>query len=156
MDRRDEPALLNDKQSANGHSVLNRDEERVERHAIPLKCSLEAMTEVLPLLEGVTLESCAPFDVISARTANTNYHFLVLDPNSGRVLLDGGKRFPEPIEATILGSSFGGSMIRMGWVGVGLRIELCANDKYIITSPVQQLAIERTLTTPELTSDLSH
>jgi hypothetical protein len=147
--------LRKDNQSTSREDLLTG-EQKVERHAVPLNCSLDAVTEVLPFVEGVTLNSCAPYDVIVLRTANTEYHLLLLDPESGRVLIDGGDRFPEPIEATLLGASFGGSMIRTGWIGVGMRIELCANDKYIITSPVKSLVVEHTLAATELTSDMCH
>src|SRR5262245_22308688 len=106
--------------------------------------------------ECVTLDSCTLFAVISASTANTEYHFLLLDPASGRVLIEGGERFPEPVEAVLLGASFGGSMIRTGWIGVGMRIELCAGDKYVITSPVKSLSVERTLDGAGLASDMCH
>ena len=40
------------------------------------------------------------------------------------------------------GSSFGGSCLKLGWVGVGLRMEFHAEDQWIITSHVRSIAVE--------------
>jgi hypothetical protein len=111
-------------------------------HAIPLCGSLEGLTEIGRSLQGVELATLAPFDTIVVRTRNSNYRIFLLDPETGRALLEGG-RFREASDARVIGSSFGGSILRTGWIGVGLRMEACANDTYIRTSPVQSLWVER-------------
>jgi len=95
-------------------------------------------------MKGINLGTCSRLDSISARTVNSDYRITLLDPKSGRALLEGGQRFPEPVVVTILGSSFGGSMLRMGWLNVGMRIEIYA-DKHIVTSPIKSLALARDL-----------
>jgi hypothetical protein len=112
-------------------------------HTIPRYCSLDGFTELSAALDGVALRTLTAFDTIHARTLNSDYYLFLLDPQAGRVLVQGGHFFPEPVEATLSGSTFGGCMLKMGWVGVGLRIELCANGQRIVTSPVQSLRIER-------------
>jgi hypothetical protein len=42
----------------------------------------------------------------------------------------------------VLGSSFGDTLPRVGWIGVGSRMEVCSNDGYIRTSLVQSLSVE--------------
>jgi len=43
----------------------------------------------------------------------------------------------------VSGSTFGGCMLKAGWLGVGLRMEICANGRRTVTSPVQSLRVER-------------
>jgi hypothetical protein len=81
--------------------------------------------------------------MICARTLNSCYYIFLLEPDSGRALIQGGRYFSEPVEATVSGSTFGGCMLKMGWLGVGLRIEICLKGQRIVTSPVQSLGVER-------------
>lgn len=111
--------------------------------AIPRYCSLEEFTEISPLLEGVSLMTLEACDTIHVRTRNSAYEIFLLDPNSGRALVRGGEYFAEPEEATVSGSSFGGCMLKMGWLGVGLRMEIYVNGQRTVTSPVQSLRVER-------------
>lgn len=112
-------------------------------HNIPRYCSLDGFTELSCSLEGVTLRTLAPFDMVCARTLNNEYYIFILEPETGKALVQGGRYFSEPIEATVSGSTFGGCMLKMGFVGVGLRIEICAGGQRIVTSPVKSLRIER-------------
>lgn len=110
-------------------------------HEIPQCCSLEGLTEISGSLQGVELATLVPFDTIVVRTVNSHYRIFLLDPETGRALLEGGGQITEPVEARVIGSSFGGSILRTGWIGVGLRMEAWANGKYIRTSPVQSLCV---------------
>jgi hypothetical protein len=126
---------------SNAESQVSLDGEKgKEMQAIPRSCSLEGLTEI-SRTEGVELAKLVPFDTIAVRTVNSDYRIFVLDPETGRALLDGGGQITEPVEARIFGSSFGGSVLRPGWIGVGLRMEALVNDKYIRTSPVQSLCV---------------
>lgn len=110
---------------------------------IPRYCSLDGFTELSSALDGVALRGCQCFDMICARTLNSCYYIFLLEPDSGRALIQGGRYFSEPVEATVSGSTFGGCMLKMGWLGVGLRIEICLKGQRIVTSPVQSLGVER-------------
>jgi hypothetical protein len=87
----------------------------------------------------MTLEAC---DLIQARTRNSVYEIFLLEPQSGRALVRGGKHFTEPMEATVSGSTFGGCMLKMGWLGVGFRMEINANGQRTVTTPIQSLRVE--------------
>ena len=123
-------------------------------HENPGHCSLGGLTEISRSLQGVELSTLAPFDTIAVRTVNSDYRIFLLDPETGRALLEGGGQITEPVEVIVIGSSFGGSSLRTGWIGVGLRMEACANDKYMRTSPVQSLSVEHQ-TSPELASSIA-
>lgn len=93
-------------------------------------------------LPGVALETLAPFDTIWARTHNSDYRIFLLDPGTGRALVEGGSQFVEPVEAVVYGSTFGSSTFKVGWVGIGLRIEFWTNGIVVSTSPVQSVRVE--------------
>jgi hypothetical protein len=111
-------------------------------HNIPRYCSLDGFTELSCSLDGVALRTLSPFDMVCARTLNNDYFIFLLEPESGKALVQGGRYFEQPIEATVSGSTFGGCMLKMGFVGVGLRMEICAGGQRIVTSPVKSLRVE--------------
>jgi hypothetical protein len=87
-------------------------------------------------------------DVIRLRTLNSEYRIVLLDPVKGRVNVQGGSFFTEPTEAVIEGSSCGGALLKAGWIGIGLQLELVYNPaigrtQTVITSPVEMLFLER-------------
>src|SRR5262245_40297367 len=112
-------------------------------YTIPRYCTLEGVTEISHALEGVTLMTLETCDMIQARTRNSVYEIFLLEPQSGRALVRGGKYFSEPTEATVSGSTFGGCMIKRGWLGVGLQMEIYSNGHCTVTSPLQSLRVER-------------
>lgn len=127
--------------ASTGRSTVLNDDKQVE--AVPSCSLLEHLVEINPSLEGVALETLSPFDTIYVRTLNSNYRIFLLDPNTGRALIDGGRHFAEPVEVAIGGSNFGGSTFKKGWIGIGLRLEFLANDKLGSTSPVQSFRIDK-------------
>src|SRR5215813_12765108 len=111
-------------------------------YTIPRYCDLDGVAEISPSLEGVTLMALEACDIIHVRTRNSDYEIFLLDPESGRALVRGGEYFAEPTEATVSGSTFGGCMLKVGWLGVGLRMEIYANGQRTVTSPVQSLSVK--------------
>src|SRR5687767_1375301 len=72
---------------------------------------------------GVVLEMLAPFDTIWVQTLYSHYRILLLEPRSGRALVEGGA-FVEPAESVVVGSTFGRFTPRVGWIGIGWRVEM--------------------------------
>jgi hypothetical protein len=111
-------------------------------HANLKSCSSEDLTEASCSLQEVELATLLAFDTIVVRTVNSHYRIVLLDPETGRSLLEGGQ-FTEAAEGRVFGSSSGGSsMPRIGWLGVGLRFEAWANGMYIRSSPIQSLSVQ--------------
>ena len=94
------------------------------------------------LLDGVPLNSQKPFDTIYVSTQNSDYCLFLLDPQNGRVLIEGGRYFVEPTEAMISGSTAGSQLVNNGWIGIGMKLEVWYEDKFIITSPVRSIRVE--------------
>jgi hypothetical protein len=122
---------------------LTTAEHGKEIRRVPPFCPLEGLKETSPSLQGVELATLERFDTIIFRTANTLYRMFLLDPETGRALLEGGRQITEPVEVMVVGSSSGCSIQRTGWIGVGLRVEAWVNDSYLRTSPVQSLCVKR-------------
>jgi hypothetical protein len=148
-------APVSNRESHSGLDLAAGANSGKEMHAIPLCSSLERLTEISPSLDGVVLKTLGTVDTICVRTRNSNYRIFLLEPTEGRALVEGGRRFVEPVEATVSGSTFGGSVLKMGWIGMGLRIEIYSNGKRIVTSPVQSFHVEHQ-TSAELASSMCH
>jgi len=116
--------------------------KETQLHTIPRYCSLDGFAE-LSSVDGIAFSAIGSFDTIRAKTLNSDYYFFLLEPETGKALVQGGRFFEHPVEATVSGSTFGGCMLKMGWIGVGLRIEICLNGQRIVTSPVKSLHLER-------------
>lgn len=122
---------------------MSENEEKTNVQSIPRHCSLDGFAEISASLDGVSLRALRPQDTIHARTRNSDYRIVLVDPEQGRVMVQGGKFFSEPVAAVVSGSTLGGCMLKLGWLGLGLRLEICALGQRIITSPVQSFFIER-------------
>lgn len=46
---------------------------------------------------------------------------------------------PTPVEASIPGSTWGGSMLKMGFIGRGMHMEFSVNGKLYTTSTIQEV-----------------
>jgi hypothetical protein len=125
-------------------------------YTMPKFCTVDGATEISDELEGLTLRTLEACDTIHARTHYSDYEIFLLDPVSGRAMVRGGEYFTEPVEATVSGSTFGGCMLKMGWLGVGLRMEIYVNGQRTITSPVQSLHVKHESLSEDRFDSLEH
>jgi hypothetical protein len=89
------------------------------------------------LEHGVNVHKLKPGTLILARTRNSLYKIAKGDRDQYDVIIQGGKYFLEPINANFSGSTFGGSMMKIGWIGYGMYMEIFVNGKKYKTTPVQ-------------------
>ncbi len=108
------------------------------------ECTLDGFTDEVARASGVALGELEALTTLVVTTLNSLYRVVVLEPPRTRILIQGGEFFPEPTEAQLAGASFGGSMIKLSWLGCGLRMEVCSGGQRIVTSPVQSIAVEPT------------
>lgn len=136
------------------------EEERLNCDAAITECATceesekEGATTTANTTDGLAISTRQPFDVVHVQTSHSSYRFLLIDPATGRSLVEGGKYFSEPTDATILGSSTRNAAFRSGWVGIGSRLELWAADQLISTSAVVSVRVERSIT-EQLLSEVS-
>lgn len=87
---------------------------------------------------GVALRSLEPLTSLYVETRNTRYHIIVRA--GAEVVIQGGACFPDPTPAHLEGATFGGSLIKLGWIGIGMRMEIRAGERCVLTTPVRSIA----------------
>ena len=95
----------------------------------------------------VMLESLNAFDTIMVQTHNSMYRILLLDPKTGRALVDGGEYLVEPNEALLKGSASLGSEFKVATISVGCRLEMWIDERVFLTSPIQSVQVAKTVET---------
>jgi len=89
---------------------------------------------------GVNLEDLPPATVLLIRTQNHSYTAVLLGRSNA--LISGHPEYcPEPVLVVIAGSTWGGSMLKMHFVGRGMRLEF-HHPEYrtpIVTSSIQEI-----------------
>ena len=123
--------------SNRAHHLHRRSPDRIRRHR-----TLDGVTKAASLVDGIGLIDVDAFATLVVRTDNSVYRITILSPHAREVLVQGGKFFPARTRACLNGSTFGGSCLKMGWVGLGLHMEFHAGDQWIITSHVREIAVE--------------
>jgi hypothetical protein len=92
---------------------------------------------------GVQLDSLRRLDELRIRTCNTIYELTVLGPQTGEVLVRGGRFFPVCTPARLAGCSLGGAFLKVRGIYVGFSLELCHDDRNIVTTRVQSIVRSR-------------
>lgn len=103
--------------------------------------TLDRIGDVVDDTAGVRLCDLPPFTTLLVRTKNSLYRVVIT--HSPEVYIQGGAFFPHPTPACIDGASIGGSCLRVGWIGVGLLVEIRSGGRHIITSPVHAITAEQ-------------
>ncbi len=99
--------------------------------------TLDGFTSAVRDACGLAVGELPAITHLRVQTENTLYQFVVLGPRESEVLVEGGRFFPVRTRARLEGSSFGGALLKLAWLGVGLRMELRCNGQRIVTSPVR-------------------
>ncbi len=99
---------------------------------IPIGCDSQSET---------IIESLNSFDTILVHTHNSDYRILLLDPKTGRALVEGGSYLREPSEALIKGSAVPGAAFHMGALCEGGRLEMWVNERVFLTSPIKSIEV---------------
>jgi hypothetical protein len=113
---------------------------RSDATLVPRAATLDGFLEDVGGTRGVHLRDVEPLTTIVVQTHNSRYHLVMTGGTSA--IVQGGKFFADPTPARIDGSSFGGSVLKIAWIGVGLKMEIFANDQRIITSPVLDVRVD--------------
>ena len=90
--------------------------------------------------DGVQVDRLEALETLSFQTQNSIYEITVLRPETGEVLVRGGRFFPERTVAFLAGSSLGGSFLKLRGIYPGFKIEFgCDGRRVIITSRVRSI-----------------
>ena len=109
--------------------------------------TLDGFMKVTEYTEGVDVPSLAAGTVLNVHTRNSHYRMVVLDGADRRVRISGGWVFPEATDVRVSGATEGGSALKLGWIGEGLRLELSTEAGPVTTSPVQSVVVEESSST---------
>jgi hypothetical protein len=89
---------------------------------------------------GVFLSDLPPSTVLEIQTMHHRYTAVLL--GGSEAMLSGHPEFcPEPVQVAIAGSTWGGSMLKLQYVGRGMHLEF-RHPQYaqpIVTSPIQEI-----------------
>jgi hypothetical protein len=107
---------------------------------IPRRATLDGFIAQLSGSSGIGLTCLKPLTTLTVTTQNSTYRIVVRGGTT--LLVKGGRFFPEFTGARLAGSGFGGSLLKLDWIGVGLRMELWSAGRAIVTSPVRVIAID--------------
>ena len=108
---------------------------------VPKRSTLAGFTDETSLGAGVDVAGLSAITRLSVRTRNTLYRLTVLDPEEWQVLVLGGRFFPTERVACLCGSGYGGTLLKVAWVGVGMCCEFSYEGQRVITSPVEEFEI---------------
>ena len=123
-------------------TMLDRDPTR----ALCLNCwtaTSPTSTREMSSSDDLRLENLQPFDTILLRTHNSDYRILLLDPKTGRALVEGGDYIVEPTEAVVCGSAVAGDEFKPGTISVGCRLEVWVGERVLLTSPVTTICVKQ-------------
>ncbi len=109
---------------------------------VPRYRTLDGVVKAVSQTDGIGLIDVDAFTTLVVRTDNSVYRITILTSHLREVLVQGGTFFPERTRACLSGSNFGGSCLKIGWVGLGLHMEFHAGGQWIITSHVRAIAVE--------------
>ena len=103
--------------------------------------TLEEIGDLVNDIAGVHLRDLPPFTGLLVWTMNSLYRVVIT--HWPEVYVQGGAFFPDPTLAYLDGARIGRSCLRVGWIGVGLSVEIRSGRRHIITSPVLAIATEQ-------------
>ena len=87
---------------------------------MPRHRTLDGFVDAVSQADGIGLTDVDALTTLMVRTDNSVYQITILQPYAREVVVQGGAFFPERTRACLSGSSFGGSCLKLGWVGIGL------------------------------------
>ena len=105
--------------------------------------TLDDFAEQAGCHNGVRFTSLDAGTVLHVQTRRSRYRLVVTEaPNT--VLITGGAFCPEPVEARLVvaTATATGGVVKTGWIGVGLRLEMRLGSDRLTTSPVENITID--------------
>jgi len=83
---------------------------------------------------------------ITVETSNSIYHLVVVEGREitilGGMKSTGEIRYPKPVPAIFIGSTWGGTMMKVDWIGEDMRMEIIVGGNVLTTSCVKNAEIE--------------
>lgn len=90
----------------------------------------------------VSFNQLNAFDTILLESQNSHYRIFLLNPYTGRALIEGGQYLHEPREGRVFGSAHSKTEFKFGSIQVGSRLEIWADGMFISTSPINSFEVK--------------
>jgi hypothetical protein len=103
--------------------------------------TLNRIDDFVDDIVGVYLRDLPPFTTLLVWTTNSLYRLVIT--RWPEVYVQGGDFFREPTAAYVDGATSGASGLRVGWIGVGLLVEIRSGGWRMTTSPVRAITTEQ-------------
>jgi len=117
--------------------------------AIPAGATLDFWSDE-PWTNGVQIEQMDEMQKLLVRTRNSLYEITVVDRWSGEIVVRGGQFFPRATSAWLAGATFGGSILKLRGIYIGLQMEINADGRPLLTTRVKMIAVEKRATGQKL------
>lgn len=109
---------------------------------VPKVATLDGFTDAVEKNQGIGLSEAGAGRTLIVETQNSTYTINILDPAERTVMVKGGAHFSKLETCTLSGSTFRGSFLKMGWIGLGMCMEFRrSNGQRITTSPVKTISL---------------
>ena len=103
---------------------------------VPSYCTLTGFTDSIVDRRGLHVGKLEALTRIEVKTRNTLYQITVLEPKHWKIVVHGGRFFPVETIGYLCGSGYGGTLIKVAWIGIGLCCEISTESLRVVTSPV--------------------
>jgi hypothetical protein len=90
---------------------------------------------------SVDVRSLPPGTELQVDTRNSRYRFVILEGSGSNALVQGGPYFHEEAKVRINGSLLEGSLLKSGWIELGMRVEIWDGSQRVATSRVRSIAV---------------
>ena len=108
--------------------------------AFPRRCTADGFANDATGSQGIDIRDLEPRVTLVVGTSHSRYNVTPVQAGDSRVIISGGRLFPEPTEARLAGSTFGGSLLKQGWIGIGMCLEIHRASGAVVTSRVRSIA----------------
>jgi len=98
---------------------------------------MEDFADATSIDAGVNLHQLPPLTSLLVWTRNSSYRIIVME--GANISVQGGTSFPEATQAYLDGARMGASLLKVGWIGVGLSMEIRVGRRCIVTSAVRSI-----------------
>jgi hypothetical protein len=121
---------------------MSGDEVGAARRAITSGDWFEAASPIARqphgLVAGIDVRRLPEGTVLVVDTHNSRYR-IVMTGRGSQATIQGGPYFQEETDVRIEGSALAGSLLKVGWIAVGLFMEVTSDDKRVVTSRVRSV-----------------
>jgi len=125
-----------------GYVVWGAEQSARTSQKLPAAATLDFWSSE-PWTNGVQIEQMDEMQKVLVRTRNSLYEITVMDGWKGKIVIRGGQFFPHATPAWLAGATFGGSILKLRGIYIGLQMEIHFQEGPLLTTRVKMIAVEK-------------